>query len=109
MQTSSSRAKEPIIPAGRRPVDVTGSDLALVESRFDSQMPGSAWCGYGTSGVEGEMRLVLFVNLVEQRALTLTRYGDGAFEVSSETGACWPETALDAILDRLTQIGRAAA
>ncbi len=108
MQTASSRANEPYDRPERRPVDVTESDLVLVESRFDSQIPGSTWCGYGTCGVEGEMCLVLFVNLAERRALTLTRYGDGAYAVSDEVGACWPENTLDAILERLTKIGSTA-
>lgn len=108
MQSSSSRASDRTSPCGWTPASISDADLAQVESRFDSQIPGSSWCGYGTCGVEGEMRLVLFVNLSERRALTLSRYGDGAYAVSDEMGACWPETTLDAILERLTKIGSRA-
>jgi hypothetical protein len=79
--------------------------LAQVESRFDSLIPGSAWCGYGTGNLDGALRLLLFVNLDEQRAMTVTRQSDGGFEVSSEDGAFWPESTLEAILGRISQIG----
>ena len=87
------------------PVSLTDRDLAQVESRFDSLIPGSAWCGYGTCDVDGAQRLLIFVNLGEQRAMTITRYGDGSHALTGENGAVWPDAALDAILGRLAKIG----
>lgn len=105
MQSSSSRANDRTSPQARACESVTNADLAQVESRFDSLIPGSPWCGYGTGDVDGVLRLLLFVNLDEQRAMTVTRHSDGGFEVSAEDGAPWPEVTLDAILGRLSKIG----
>ena len=87
------------------PVSITDRDLAQVESRFDSLIPGSAWCGYGSCDVDGAQRLLIFVNLGEQRAMTITRYSDGSHALRGEDGTFWPDAALDAILGRLAKIG----
>lgn len=107
MQSSSSRAKQRTATCGRTSVSITDGDLAQVESRFDSLIPGSAWCGYGTCDVDGAQRLLVFINLGEQRAMTITRYGDGSYDLKGEDGALWPDVTLDAILGRLVKIGSA--
>jgi len=89
-------------------VRITDGDRAQVESRFDSLIPGSAWCGYGTCDFDGAQRLLVFVNLGKQRAMTITRYGDGSHGLTGEDGAPWPDITLDAILGRLAKIGSTA-
>ena len=108
MQSTSSRANERAASQVRLPVSITDSDLAQVESRFDSLIPGSAWCGYGTCDVGGAQRLLVFVNLGEQRAMTITRFSDGSHGLTGEDGVLWPDVALDAILGRLAKIGSTA-
>lgn len=105
MQTSSSRSNEGTPSQARTLVNITDGDLAQVESRFDSLIPGSAWCGYGTCDVDGAQRLLIFVNLGEQRAMTITRFSNGSHALTGEDGARWPDAALDAILGRLSKIG----
>jgi len=83
-------------------------DLAQVESRFDSLIPGSAWCGYGTCDAEGAQRLLIFVNLGEQRAMTITRFSDASHDLTGEDGAVWPDAPLDGILNWLAKIGSTA-
>lgn len=108
MQSSSSRANERTVSRARTPVSVTDGDLAQVESRFDSLIPGSAWCGYGTCDAEGAQRLLIFVNLSKQRAMTITRFSDASHDLTGEDGAVWPDAALDGILNWLAKIGSTA-
>ncbi|MCH8184212.1 MAG: hypothetical protein IIB66_04680 [Proteobacteria bacterium] len=89
-------------------MSVTDGDLAQVESRFDSLIPGSAWCGYGTCDAEGAQRLLIFVNLGKQRAMTITRFSDASHDLTGEDGAVWPDAALDGILNWLAKIGSTA-
>ena len=99
MPTSSNR------PRKRTSVSITDGDLTQVEAQFDSLIPGSAWCGYGTCEVEGSRRLLAFVNLDHQRAMTITHQSDGSYDLTGDDGVLWPDTSLDAILDRLARIG----
>ena len=108
MQSSSSRPNERTVSQARTSVSITDGDLARVESRFDSLIPGSAWCGYGTCDVDGAQRLLVFVNLGGQRAMTITRFSDGSHELTGDDGALWQGLALDAILGRLATIGSTA-
>ena len=108
MQSSLSRADERTVSRARTLVSITDGDLAQVESRFDSLIPGSAWCGYGTCDAEGAQRLLVFVNLGEQRAMTITRFSDASHDLTGEDGAVWPDAPLDGILNWLAKIGSTA-
>ena len=108
MQTASSRADERTVSRARTPVSITDGDLAQVEARFDSLIPGSAWCGYGTCDAEGAQRLLIFVNLGEQRAMTITRFSDASHDLTGGDGAGWPDAPLDGILNWLAKIGSTA-
>lgn len=105
---SASRSNEQAALQARTLVSITDGDLAQVESRFDSLIPGSAWCGYGTCDVGGAQRLLVFVNLDDQRAMTITRFSDGSHDLTGEDGAVWPDAALDGILSWLSKIGSTA-
>lgn len=99
----------PDIPQPRRrgdaaPVSTTERDLALVEAHFDSLPVGSAWCGYGTCDLDGEQRLVIFVDSDGQRAMTLTRCADASFEIADETGAMRVESSLEDFLTGLARL-----
>lgn len=108
MQSSSNRPNERAASQALKPVSITNTDLAQVEAQFDSLIPGSAWCGYGTCDVGGARRLLVFVNLDNQRAMTVTRHIDGRYDLTNEDGALWPDISLAAILDRLARIGSTA-
>ncbi len=108
MQSSSNRPNERAASQALKPVSITNTDLAQVEAQFDSLIPGSAWCGYGTCDVDGARRLLAFVNLDHQRAMTITRHSDGSYDLTGDDGALWPQASLDAILDRLARIGSTA-
>jgi hypothetical protein len=85
-------------------VSTTERDLALVEAHFDSLPVGSAWCGYGTCDLDGEQRLVIFVDSDGQRAMTLTRCADASFEIADETGAMRVESSLEDFLTGLARL-----
>ena len=92
----------------RTPVSITEGDLAQVESRFESLIPGSAWCGYGTCDAGSVRRLLVFANLGEQCAMTITRFSDASHDLTGEDGAHCPDAVLDAVLGPLVKIGSAA-
>ena len=108
MQSSSRRAEKRTSARERITVNITDADLAQAEARFDSLIPGSAWCGYGAGDVDGAQRLLAFLNLEAHRAMTITRYSDGRCALTGDDGALWPEQTLEAILDRLEKIGSTA-
>ena len=51
---------------------------------------------------------MVFVNLGDQRAMTITRFSDASHDLTGEDGAVWPDAALDGILNWLAKIGSTA-
>ena len=54
-------------------------------------------------------RLVVFINVDDQSVMTLTRYGDGSFELDDDDGHQWAGVNLAALLGRLENVVGLAA